>query len=132
MKVVTGGDRAAQSAARFTGSVELEMLNATPTDDEPDTALVHFHGGAVSNWHVHPGGQQLFVHEGTARVGTEADGEVVLEQGTLVIAPAGERHWHGAARDHDASVLAVTWGTTQWEDEAPAEATAAPRSAPEA
>ena len=138
MKVIAGGDRSSQYGGRFTGAVELEMLNATPTDDEPDTALVHFHDGAVSNWHVHPGGQQLFVHAGVGRVSTEADGEVVLAPGALVVCPAGERHWHGAARNQDASLLAVTWGTTQWEDEAPAEAVADPlsgadpRSAPEA
>ena len=48
MRVVDGGDRSFLYGGRFTGEVELEMLHATPTDDEPDTALVHFHDGAVS------------------------------------------------------------------------------------
>ena len=119
MKVVAGGDRSGQYGGRFTGEVELEMLDARPADDEPDTALVHFHDGAVTKWHAHPGGQTLFVHTGSARVGTEVDGEVAIGPGALVVSPPGERHWHGAAAGHDASVLAVTWGTTQWEDEAP-------------
>ena len=119
MRVVDGGDRSFLYGGRFTGEVELEMLHATPTDDEPDTALVHFHDGAVSFWHVHPGGQQLFVVRGEARVGTEADGEVRLATGTLVVCPAGERHWHGAAPGADTTLLAVTWGTTQWEDVSP-------------
>lgn len=119
MKVVAQGDRSVSYGGRFTGTVELEMLHATPTDDEPDTALVHFRGGAVTFWHVHPGGQQLFVVSGEARVGTDADGEVSLPVGALVVCPAGERHWHGARPGADTTLFAVTWGTTQWEDVAP-------------
>ena len=78
------------------------MLHATPTDAEPDTALVHFKDGAVSFWHTHPGGQQLFVVRGNARVGTEADGETSLATGhagglpaertSLAWGRAGQRH----------------------------------------
>ena len=113
------GDRSAMPAERFTGQVELEMLHEAGADDRPDIAHVHFHDGAVTNWHTHPGGQHLYVATGTARVGTEASGEVVLEPGDLVVSPAGERHWHGAAHGGDATILAVTWGTTQWEPTAP-------------
>ena len=119
MKVIPEGDKSVSYGGRFTGTVELEMLHATPTDEQPDTALVHFKDGAVSFWHLHPGGQQLFVVSGAARVGTEADGEVRLATGTLVVGPPNERHWHGAAPGHDTTLLAVTWGTTQWETLAP-------------
>ena len=119
MKVIPEGDKSVSYGGRFTGTVELEMLHATRADDEPDTALVHFKDGAVTFWHVHPGGQQLFVVAGRARVGTDADAEVPLAVGALVVCPAGERHWHGAASGSDATLLAVTWGTTQWETVAP-------------
>jgi len=119
MKVVVGGDRGATDRGQFTGRVELEMLNATPGDDEPDTALVHFHDGAVTFWHRHPGGQQFFVVSGQARVGSEADGEVSLLPGALVVCPPDERHWHGAAPGAHTTLLAFTWGTTQWETVAP-------------
>ncbi len=113
------GDRSHGAAERFTGAVELEMLHTAEADDRPDVAHVHFHDGAVTAWHTHPGGQLLYAASGTARVGTEADGEVVLEPGDLVVSPPGERHWHGAASGADATLLAVTWGTTQWEDARP-------------
>ena len=119
MKVVPEGDKSVSYGGRFTGTVELEMLHATPGDDQPDTALVHFKDGAVTFWHRHPGGQQLFVVRGEARVGTAAEGEVRMQPGTLVVCPPDERHWHGAAPGCDSTLLAVTWGTTQWEHEAP-------------
>lgn len=119
MKVVQEGDKSVSYGGRFTGTVELEMLHATPTDEQPDTALVHFKDGAVTFWHLHPGGQQLYVVDGEARVGTVADGEVRLPMGSLVVCPPNERHWHGAAPGNDSTLLAVTWGTTQWETEAP-------------
>ena len=119
MRVVTGGDRNSTYGGLFTGQVELEMLNETPTDSEPATARVHFSDGAVTNWHHHPGGQLLFVVSGRGRVGTRDDASVSLEPGTLVVAPPDEAHWHGAAPDVDCAMLAVTWGTTCWHDEAP-------------
>ena len=116
MRVVTGGNRGSAYGGRFTGQVELEMLDEAPATDRPDTALGHFAAGATTNWHSHPGGQLLWVVSGRARVGTDVDGEVVLAPGTLVVAGAGERHWHGAAAASDTIVLSLTWGTTSWED----------------
>jgi quercetin dioxygenase-like cupin family protein len=122
MEVITGGTRDSTYGARFTGPVELEMLHATPADDRPDTALVHFTDGAVTNWHHHPGGQLLFVVSGAGRVGTRTDPQVALAPGTLVVAPPDEEHWHGAARGSNCTLLAITWGTTCWHDDAPAQA----------
>ena len=119
MQVVASGDRSSVYGGLFTGHVELEMLHATPTDDEPDTAHVHFGDGAITNWHSHPGGQLIYVAAGRGRVGTDADGAVALEPGTLVVAPPNERHWHGAAPGEDCTLLCVTWGTTCWSDEVP-------------
>jgi quercetin dioxygenase-like cupin family protein len=125
MRIVQHGEKnITYGGGRFTGTVELEMLNATPPEidsgvDGPDTAFVHFHDGAVTFWHWHPGGQQLFVVSGRARVGTEAVGETELPPGALVVCPALEPHWHGAMPGNDTTLLAVTWGTTQWTDRAP-------------
>jgi mannose-6-phosphate isomerase-like protein (cupin superfamily) len=124
MKVIGGGTRGELYSGRFTGRVEFEMLNATPPDidagvDGPDTAFVHFYDGAVTFWHSHPAGQQLFVVSGDARVGTDADGQVTLPTGTLVVCPADEPHWHGAMPGCDTTLLAVTWGTTAWTDRSP-------------
>jgi quercetin dioxygenase-like cupin family protein len=119
MKVVRGASHDPVAPERFSGPAELEMLHLTGDDARPDIALVHHHEGAVSVWHSHPGGQNIFVVSGEARIGTEADGEVTLLPGSLAVTPADERHWHGAASGHDATLLAMTWGTTKWETDGP-------------
>ena len=92
------------------------MLRLAPDGSIPDVAVVRFAAGSVSTWHAHPGGQLLYVLEGRARVGTEADGVVEIARGTLVVSPPGERHWHGAAATEAAAVLSLAWGATDWED----------------
>jgi hypothetical protein len=47
------------------------------------------------------------------------DGETILAPGDYVDSPADERHYHGAAAGHACTFLAITWGTTQWEELAP-------------
>jgi quercetin dioxygenase-like cupin family protein len=118
MRIVQHGERSETYGGRFTGRVELEMLQAAEEDGRPDVARVHFSGGAVSFWHSHPGGQHLYLVSGRGRVGVP-DGEHELTPGDLVVAPPGERHYHGAQRGADCVWLVITWGVTDWEDRAP-------------
>ena len=85
MDVIAHGDTSTVYGGRFCGPVELEMLRLAPDGSIPDVAVVRFAAGSVSTWHTHPGGQLLYVLEGRARVGTEADGTVELGAGTLVV-----------------------------------------------
>ena len=119
MRIHESGDRSTAYGGRFTGTVTLEMLAEAASGEQPDIARVEFEDGAVTNWHAHPGGQYLYLLAGVGCVGTEADGEVALAVGSFVQAPAGERHYHGARPGSGATFLAVTWGTTDWEDAAP-------------
>ena len=114
-----GANETEQYGGRFTGAVRLDMLLEAADASAPDTALVHFDDGAVTFWHAHPGGQLLYLEAGVGRVGTESE-EVTLRPGDLVHAPSGERHWHGAAPGERCTFLALTWGTTAWEENAPA------------
>lgn len=118
MRIHEGGGASELYGGRFTGAVRLEMLQEAEAEGRPDIARVAFADGACTFWHSHPGGQQLLVLEGAGRVGT-ADGEVELAPGTFVDAPAGERHYHGAAAGSNCVFLAVTYGVTDWEDRAP-------------
>jgi quercetin dioxygenase-like cupin family protein len=118
MRIVRQGERSETYGGRFTGRVELEMLAPAEADDRPDVARVHFSAGAVSNWHRHPGGQQLLLLSGRGRFGVPG-GEHELEPGDYLVTPAGERHFHGAATGADCVWLTITWGVTEWEDQAP-------------
>jgi quercetin dioxygenase-like cupin family protein len=115
MRIVHEGDVSESYGGRFSGRVELEMLQPAEGEGRPDVARVHFHEGAVTNWHSHPGGQQLLLLQGRGRVGMPG-GEHELAPGDYVVAPADERHYHGAMRGADAVWLAITWGATAWED----------------
>ena len=119
MRVIQSVAPTSRYGGNFTGQVELAMLAPAAQDDRPDIALVSFADGAVTCWHAHPGGQFIWVVSGQAVVGTDADGEQVVEPGTLVEAPAGESHYHGAAPGGDAVLLCLTWGTTSWTDKQP-------------
>lgn len=114
MRVIKDIGSTTSYGGNFSGEVSLEMLRAATDDSQPDVALVRFNDGAVTHWHAHPGGQLFWVVEGRAIVGTDTDGVVELEPGTLVEAPIGESHWHGAAPGADATLLTWTWGTTAW------------------
>jgi quercetin dioxygenase-like cupin family protein len=98
----------------FTGAVNVRRIHVADESEMPDLSLVEFVDGAVSHLHSHPGGQYLFVSEGTGRVGGDGESEQTLDSGSVVIAGAGEIHWHGAASSCDAKIVAVTWGGTLW------------------
>lgn len=116
MRVITDVPFSDQYGGNFSGPVSFSMLREAPDESVPDVALVHFHEGAATHWHAHPGGQLLWAVEGVGVVGTEQDGMVELAPGHLVETPAGELHWHGAAPGSDAQLLAFTWGTTEWSE----------------
>jgi quercetin dioxygenase-like cupin family protein len=119
MDVIRGGTSGDAKGGRFTGDVRLEMLREAPSPDVPDVARIHHAGGAVTRWHEHPGGQVLYVLDGLARAGTADETWHELEPGTLLVVPASERHWHGAAAGGACTLLSLAWGTTLWEDAAP-------------
>ncbi len=101
---------------RYSGAVELEMMHQSPNPADAGLLRVHYGPGSVTNWHSHPGGQFLYVLSKDATIGTDEVGEIDLDQGTLVIVPPGERHWHGSTNNREATFLAVNWGVTRWED----------------
>ena len=118
MRVTRGAQTASHEmdASHFTGTVTARDLGSY---DVPDggVLLVSFPAGVRTFWHSHPGGQFLYITEGTGRVGTR-DGEVArVGSGDLVHAPPGEEHWHGGAADSGVTHLAVSLGATEWLEE---------------
>ncbi len=84
----------------------------------------HFHGRAMQQL-LHQsdaatrasfvrGGQVLHIVEGRARVRAWGDSTHELVAGDTVVAPPGEKHWHGAAADVAMTHLAITCGDVTW------------------
>lgn len=89
-------------ARYFIGNSYLNPLT-NPAEAGVGLANVTFEPGCRNNWHIHHadkgGGQILICTDGRGwyqEWGKEPQG---LTPGTVVVIPAGVKHWHGAAAD---------------------------------
>jgi len=109
-------------AERFTGDVWLDTITASPEPSGILVAKVRFAPCSRTAWHRHALGQTLHVIEGIGLVRARGGKLIVMRSGDTVHTPPGEWHWHGAARDHFMSHLAMvaTGGDanngTEWGD----------------
>jgi quercetin dioxygenase-like cupin family protein len=88
----------------FTGRVSIR----TAADEgQFRVAYVSFFDGVRNKFHTHSTDQVLIVTQGKGLVVTE-DEQVELEEGDVVIAPAGEKHWHGAAPGSNMTHITIT------------------------
>ncbi|MBO0730455.1 MAG: cupin domain-containing protein [Acidimicrobiaceae bacterium] len=100
----------------FTGEVWADVLLPT-TGDGVSVNGVFFTAGAHSFWHAHERGQLLLARHGLGVVCAEHQPVVLLTEGTVAWAPAGERHWHGALPSNSLLHVAVSLGSTEWMEE---------------
>jgi len=89
----------------FRGKVTRQSLIGD-SDTGMRVAVINFSKGAVNVFHTHTFDQVLYVTKGKGIVATE-DKEVTVTPGTVILIPAGERHWHGATPDSEFSHIAV-------------------------
>ncbi len=98
----------------FTGEVWFGPLHSPADPRDLNVLGVRFSPGARSDWHSHPGGQVLYILDGTARVGTD-EATIVAGPGDAVHAASGVVHWHGAGPDAPMTHLSITHnGATEW------------------
>ena len=107
MKVVKISDVEAKEATSqiFRGKVSRQNLIGE-NEDELRAAVINFSPGAVNVFHSHTFDQVLYVTEGTGIVATESE-ETTVAPGTIILIPAGEKHWHGATKDSAFSHIAI-------------------------
>ncbi len=118
MKVVKMNEvpRNPRNTPLFTGPVSTQTL----VDDSKEVrvSIVNFGKGVKNKFHKHETDQILIVTAGKGIVATDAEQKTVVV-GDLIIFPAGEKHWHGAAPDSEFSHIVITktgGKTTQLED----------------
>lgn len=98
----------------FTGDVWIDSVAQGHSGSALSIALVRFSPGARTAWHSHSVAQTLYVTEGQGRVQSRGEPVVTMRAGEVVLAAAGEWHWHGAAPDHFMTHLAVSEGDPTW------------------
>jgi quercetin dioxygenase-like cupin family protein len=98
----------------FTGAVWSEPL----LRDVPGVVIntVFFPPRVRTDWHRHENGQILIVTHGGGLAVNEAGERGAIMPGDVVWFDPGERHWHGAGPDTWVSHIAISLGTTSWED----------------
>jgi quercetin dioxygenase-like cupin family protein len=113
-----GGD-AQPPKGRFHGHARQSLL--LETSEETRASFVRFEPGAHTHWHRHSGGQVLHIIDGSARVQPWGGAVHPLEVGDTVVAPPGEKHWHGAGAGGPMTQLAFTSGEVTWLEEVEAD-----------
>ena len=99
----------------FTGEVWADPV--LPTTDGVTINTVFFPPGGRTFWHRHERGQILHVLAGGGLICSFGERPRPLRPGDVVWVPPGERHWHGGAPGSFLIHLAVSLGTTSWEQE---------------
>jgi len=84
----------------YGGRVTRQSIIDSPTTNQFNFGLVSFHDGAKNHFHTHSSDQILFATEGVGIVANESD-KIELKAGDTAFIPAGEKHWHGAADNHN-------------------------------
>lgn len=109
------GTATEKRGATFTGEVWADPV--LPRTDDVTLNTVFFPPRGRTFWHRHENGQVLHVIAGSGLVCADGETPRVLRAGDVVWAPPGELHWHGGGPGSFLTHLAVSLGTTQWEQE---------------
>ncbi len=123
---ITPKDQALQNLkpldpAHFTGPAGArELLPARKPALSTSTMVVRFEPGARNYWHIHEGGQLLYVIDGAGWVQARGAAAQRIRVGDAIKAEPNEEHWHGAGRGGPLAHVVVNVGDTRWLEESPA------------
>ena len=90
----------------FTGPVTMQSIVGTELSKKFRIAQVNFDRRVRNKFHSHTIEQILIVTEGKGIVATDKE-EMTVVPGDVIFIPAGEKHWHGAAKGTTFSHLYV-------------------------
>ncbi len=88
------------------GGVEAKFLVGPDMAKDIGMGIMKFAPGARTKFHTHTSDQVLYCLEGKGIVATEKE-QITIMPGTVVHFPAGEKHWHGAAKDSSFSHVSI-------------------------
>jgi 4-carboxymuconolactone decarboxylase len=90
----------------FTGPVTMQTFVGPDLSKRFLIREVHFDRSVRNKFHSHTVEQILIVTEGKGIVATDNE-EIAVLPGDIIFIPAGEKHWHGAAKGSTFSHLYV-------------------------
>jgi len=90
----------------FTGP-QVSRQTLLPDSKEFNVNIVNFGQGVRNKFHAHDSEQVLIVTSGKGYIATETEKKEITP-GDVVLIPAGEKHWHGAADDSGFSHIFVS------------------------
>lgn len=91
----------------FTGEVHGYGLVDDKMSEQTRLGIVKFSPGARTKWHTHSFEQALIIVDGRGLVGSERDGERVVQPGDVVVFGRHEKHWHGGSTTTGMTHIAV-------------------------
>jgi quercetin dioxygenase-like cupin family protein len=91
----------------FTGQVTLQQIIGKDLSENFALGQVNFGKGIRNKFHSHSTEQILIITEGEGIVATEKE-EINVKPGDVIFIPAGEKHWHGAAKGKNFSHIYIT------------------------
>jgi quercetin dioxygenase-like cupin family protein len=104
------------------GDVWLSHVSNADSTFKYNIAEATFAPGARLDWHIHPGGQQLLITDGTGYYQERNKPMETVHKGDALKCPPGVEHWHGATPDTWFTYIAVTGGPpTKWLERVPDE-----------
>jgi len=104
----------------FTARVRMQNFAAAGGSNELDYLAVHFDAGAHTRPHTHATDQVLFFVQGSGFVWIAGEERQLVEEGDIVVVPAGVVHMHGATDVEPICHLAVRApGPTDWHPSVP-------------
>lgn len=104
----------ASSTGNFGGQVWMQRLIGEQQSREIEMLVVSFEAGGRTRPHIHPVDQILHIMDGRGIVASGSERHVVTA-GDVVVVPAGEWHWHGAAPDSAMMHISIKrYGETDW------------------
>ena len=110
MKVITISEVAKEPTtvpSLFTGTVSAQSIIGIELSKNFTINQVNFGRGVRNKFHKHSTEQILIVTKGKGIVATEKE-EITVGVGDVIYIPAGEKHWHGAAKGATFSHIYIT------------------------
>ena len=104
------------------GDVWLSHVSNADSTFRYNIAEATFAPGSRLDWHIHPGGQQLLITDGTGYYQERNKPLETVHKGDALKCPPGVEHWHGATPDTWFTYVAVTEPQpTKWLERVPDE-----------